>query len=97
MRNRMIAIAAIASTLIGGGALIATNAIAQTPLKPAAGSHTARQERHPEIRKAMRQLNNALTTMKNAADDFKGHKEAATDDTQKALNELQAALNADKN
>jgi|SRR5579862_1231960 len=101
MKNRMIVMAALASTLIGGGALVASNSFAQAspPITQAgAGVGTAgRLERHPEIRKAMRQLNMALTTMKKANDDFKGHKEAAMDATQKAIAELQAALKADKN
>src|ERR1019366_1174386 len=99
MKTRMFAIAAIASSLIGGGALVASNAFAQSTIPPrqsGVGAGGSRQERHPEIRKSLRQLNNALTTMKNAADDFKGHKEAAMDDTQKAIAELQAALKADK-
>lgn len=99
MKTRMFAIAAIASTLIGGGALVASNAFAQgaPPVQQSAvGAGGARLEKHPELRKAMRQLNNALKTMKGAADDFNGHKEAAMDDTQKAINELIAALKADR-
>ena len=96
MKSRMFAIAAIASTLIGGGALVASNAHAQSRPALTQKGGGARLERHPEIRKAMRQLNMALTTMRNANDDFKGHKEAAMDDTQKAIDQLQAALNADK-
>jgi hypothetical protein len=98
MKTKMFAIGAIASTLIGGGALVASNAFAQATPPPQTGGGTAPQklERHPEIRKALRQLNMALKTMQNANDDFKGHKEAAMDDTQKGIKELQAALAADK-
>lgn len=94
MKSKVILVAALASALVGGGALVATNAVAQGPVKSVGAG---RLEKHPEIRKAMRQLNAALNTMKQAADDFKGHKEAAMDDTQKALAELKLALQADRN
>ncbi|MHB8635874.1 MAG: hypothetical protein ACYC96_05315 [Fimbriimonadaceae bacterium] len=91
----MIAIAAVVSTLIGGGALVASNAFAQsTPPTVQAGNR--RVEKHPAIRKAMRQLNMAWNTMKRANDDFAGHKEAALDATHRAIVELQAALKADR-
>ena len=95
MKNRMIAIAAIASTLIGGGALVASNAFAQTA-PPQVGKGAGKMERHPEIRKALRQLNNALDTMKKAADDFGGHKSTAMSETSSAIKELQEALKFDK-
>ncbi|HLK13997.1 MAG TPA: hypothetical protein VKT78_04265 [Fimbriimonadaceae bacterium] len=99
MKTRMIALAAVATTLIGGGALVASNSFAQATPPPVTGGKGGQRhaERHPEIRKAMRQLSAALKTMHDAADDFKGHKEAAVDDTQKALDQLKQALAADRN
>jgi hypothetical protein len=97
MKGRIIAIAALASSLIGGGALVATNAIAQaTPPVPQKSGGPGKIERHPEIHKALHQLNNALNTMQNAADDFKGHKEDAMEATKRAIGDLNAALKADK-
>ena len=97
MKNRMIAIIAAAAMTVCGGTFIATKSLAQTPPPTVRqGTRPARLERHPEIRRAMRQLTNAMNTMKKAADDFHGHKEKAMDLTKSAIEELQAALRADR-
>ena len=93
MKNRLIGIAALASALIGGGAVMASNAYAQQV--PTATVVTS-IEKHPELRKALRQLNNSLTTMQNAADDFHGHKKKAMELTNGAIAELKAALASDR-
>ena len=90
MKTKILAIAAVATTLIGGSALLATNAVAQSNHPTVGAAVTA--QRHPEIRKALKQLRNAMTTMENAADDFHGHKKDAMDHTKRAIHELEVAL-----
>ncbi len=69
-----------------------TPASAQTPIPaPRKGG-----ERHPEIRKAMRNLEQAKNNLQNAAHDFAGHREKAMDLTQQALAECKLALESDK-
>ena len=53
-------------------------------------------EKHPEIRKAIRNLEQAKTNLTNAAHDFDGHREKALDLTNQALAECRLALKADK-
>ncbi len=56
-----------------------------------------RRERHPEIRESMRALNHAKQELtKEAANDFGGHKVKAIEHINQALEELRAALQADK-
>jgi hypothetical protein len=55
-----------------------------------------RAERHPEIRKAMRQLEAAKDSLQHAAHDFGGHREAAIKSIDEALNQLNQALAYDK-
>ncbi|HLI11115.1 MAG TPA: hypothetical protein VKY65_05905 [Alphaproteobacteria bacterium] len=60
----------------------------------AAGTFAA--EKHPEINRAERALHNAKTALQHAASDFGGHKAAALQDIDQALNELQQAKQFDK-
>ena len=91
MKNKMFTLAAFALTLVGGGAMIASNAIAKSPAPAATTS-----EKHPELRKALRQLEAAMKTMHDASWDFGGHKVDAMKDTQKAIDELHQAMKFDK-
>ncbi len=61
--------------------------------KPATG---AKKEPHPAIRAAIRSLQAAKTEMQNAAHDFGGHRVAALAECDKAIAELQTALQYDK-
>lgn len=54
------------------------------------------QEHHPHIRAAVNELREAREELRTAAHDFCGHRVAAMADTQKALNQLQAALACDR-
>jgi hypothetical protein len=92
MKTKILAIAGVASAVIGGSAFLVRNVQAQ----PTATSVNATVliDRHPEIHKAMKQLNNAMYTMEHAADDFHGHKKDAMEHTRRAIAELQAALNS---
>ena len=100
MKNRIFAttglIALIASTSAFG--VLAQSTTPGTPPTPPAGGrrHQNRPERHPELRKAGRELEAALRTLQSAQHDFGGHREAAMDLTSKAIAELKLALQADK-
>jgi len=99
MKNKVFAYVAIASTILGGSALVASNALAQAPTSPApvnARFGGQKNERHPELRKAMRALTNAQKFLQSAATDFGGHKEKALDATANAIAEIKAAMAYDK-
>jgi hypothetical protein len=76
--------------------------VAQQPVPaPAVGGAAsrpmrARGERHPEIRRALRALENARVALQNGAQDFGGHREAALDATNNAIKQLQLALQSDR-
>lgn len=52
-------------------------------------------ERHPEIRKAIAALEVAAAALEDAAHDFCGHREAALDAVEAAIDQLQAAIACD--
>jgi hypothetical protein len=60
------------------------------------GLRAQKNEKHPELRKALRALTNAQKFMQSAASDFGGHKEKALDATQHAIDEVKAALAYDR-
>lgn len=78
-----------------GGLLVLMSAGAGYSLRAQTPPPTQAIEKHPEIRKAMRALNNAQGFLTKADHDFQGHREKALDLTQKAISECQAALRAD--
>lgn len=71
---------------------------AGTPPKVAApAASPAPQEKHPEIHAAMDKLREAREILQQkAANDFGGHKKAAVDSIDKALEHLNQALQYDK-
>ncbi len=99
MKNRIFAttglIALIASTSAFGVLAQGT-----TPAPPPPGGHPGKgrghQERHPELRKAGRELEAALRTLQSAQHDFAGHRETAMDLTSRAIAELKLAIQSDK-
>ncbi len=95
--------AALAVALVAGAALVgpAPTAPASAPRAPVARVQQEpkgkqRNEPHPEIRRAMRQLEAARSTLNKAASDFGGHKAAAIKSIDEALGHLREALNYDK-
>jgi F0F1-type ATP synthase membrane subunit b/b' len=54
------------------------------------------KERHPKIRQAIRALENAKKDMQQAAHDFGGHRAEALAACDKAIEQLNLALNYDK-
>ncbi len=55
----------------------------------------AAQERHPEIRRAIRALENAKSYMEHAAHDFGGHRVAAIHECDEAIRQLREAMRFD--
>ncbi len=96
MKNRIIACTGLIA-LFGTTSFIGVFAQGTVPVTPPVGrpGH-AKRERHPEIMKAIRELENAARTMRAANHDFAGHREAALDHTTKAIEELRMALKADR-
>lgn len=72
-----------------------TSAVAATGLALVADIAEA-QERHPEIRRAIRALENARNYMEHAAHDFGGHRVAALKECDEAIRQLREALRYDK-
>ena len=60
------------------------------------GVRYRRAERHPEIRKAIAQLQRARNDLQDAAHDFGGHRADALAATDNAIRQLQIALQYDK-
>ena len=99
-RKRVIAIVVSACMLLGTGAVFVSRAEAQGDASPRAERHAqggrARAERHPEIRHAMRALENAKKFLQKADRDFGGHRTNAVKDVDQALSECKQALAYDK-
>lgn len=99
-----IASFALASCLVTGG-LFATQSMAQGGVirgngqvktggvKGGGGKH----ERHPEIMKAIKNLEQAKNDLMHADRDFGGHRTKAVEATERALAECREALKFDKN
>ncbi|MBV9850991.1 MAG: hypothetical protein JO250_15075 [Armatimonadetes bacterium] len=92
----LAAVTGLAGLTFGGVAV--KPASAQVPTPPVTtpnnpGKH--RGERHPELRRALRNLNQAKNNLQNAAHDFQGHREQALDLVNKAIDQVQQALASD--
>ncbi len=98
MKNRLIATIGIGTALLGTGALV-TNAYGLQP-QPTSGNKRGirmeRREKHPEIMRAMRNLEQAKRNLQNGAHDFGGHRAKALEHTEQALQECREALKFDK-
>src|SRR5690242_2211141 len=57
----------------------------------------AKPERHPLIRKALAALHNAAGDLEDASKDFCGHREAALDAVNNAIDQLGLAIACDRN
>ena len=88
-------------SLLFGALLLTGTCFAQTPPEaqaPAAAAPVAvkpvHHEHHQEVHKAMRKLRGAKQDLEKAAQEYGGHKVKAIEAINKALEELQAALNS---
>ena len=89
--------------MLAGAAAMAAVVLIYTPGLQAASETTATHkaektghERHPHIRAAIRELREALHEMKEADHDFSGHRVAAMQAAETAVEQLRLAVEADK-
>ena len=54
------------------------------------------RERHPELRAALKALQNAKSRLEHAAHDYKGHRVKAIEHTNEAIREVEEAIASDK-
>ena len=91
------AVAALAGLgAVAFGTTLAHPASAQVPSPPFAGQRANGQEKHPELRRALRALERTETDLRRSARDFGGHREKAADLCHQAEGEIQQALQYDK-
>ena len=95
MNARTVALCGLIGTM-GAGTIFGIQAQTTPPDTPSGIRVGKKAEKHPEIRMALRALNNAVKDLQKADHDFEGHREKALDLTQQAITECQAALKADK-
>ena len=93
MNRRILALTGLIA-LTGIGTAYGIQAQTPSPTPPVGIGRRA--ERHPEIRQALRALNNAANALQRGAHDFSGNREKALDLTRQAIAECKAALQADK-
>ncbi len=98
-----IASFALASCLVTGG-LFATQSMAQGgvvrgngQVKIGGAKGGEKHERHPEIMRAIKNLEQAKGNLMHADRDFGGHRTKAVEATERALAECREALKFDKN
>lgn len=102
--NKVLMSLLFSAFLLTGVSFAQTPPQADAPAAPAAASSAAvkpvkpaHREHHSEIHKAMRKLRGAKQDLEKAAHDFGGHKAKAIEAINKALEELRAAAESDKN
>jgi hypothetical protein len=78
---------------LAGGAWTTGTVLAQTGQKAAAG---ARREGHPVLQSSVRPIEAIKDRLQKAPTDFGGHKEAAIDALNHAMNELNQAIQFDR-
>ena len=104
MLKRVASVLAVLAFVVAFSLPRATRAVPPKPAKsPAATKLNVPQDKddakepHPEIRRAIRQLENAKDGLaKYGAHDFGGHRAKAIDHIDQALSELKQALQYDK-
>lgn len=96
MRNQAFQAFVIGATLLSAFAMPST-ASASFPPHKTTQLVKAKREKHPEIQKAMKALENAKRFLNHADRDFDGHRTKAVQAVDAALAECRAALKADRN
>lgn len=74
----------------------AARALPQEPKKAEKAEKEGKQERHPEINRSIRRLEQAKADLEKASHDYGGHRVAAIKSIDEALGHLHEALNFDK-
>lgn len=98
MKINKIAAIASATALLAGIGTFATQgpASAQAPFLRTHPMIRAHREAHPELRRALRQLELARTSLQAGAHDFQGHREHALDLVNQAIVQLRQAIASDR-
>jgi hypothetical protein len=86
----------LASALLGGALTLLPVASEAAGPKQTAAAATAKNEKHPHIRKAIQELKAAKKELEKADHDFGGHRVAAIAAADSAIEQLQIALKYDK-
>src|SRR5438128_2350182 len=101
MRSPLFAIGSLVAVLTMGVPLVvrAQTDAPQAPVTPAPTVKQGRRhkEGHPELMRALRTLQRAKTDLMRANRDFGGHRAKAAELTEQAIQEVQAAIQFDKN
>ena len=92
--KKITAAIAVAAGLGAVGFAVPQPALAQ--MRPVPTVYPPRTERHPEIRRALANLQKSKNDLQHAAHDFGGHREQALDLVQRAISQCQQALRDDK-
>ena len=97
MNPRVLALCGLA-TVLGLGATFGVSA--QPPASPSAppAGRMGRmgREKHPELRAALRALQNAKSRLQKSDRDFDGHRAKAAEHTEEAIREVELAIASDK-
>jgi hypothetical protein len=88
---RLIFVGIILATFLGSSAWTTSTLVAQ-----AAPKTQSAKEPHPVLQNSIRQIEGIKDRLQKAPTDFGGHKEAAIDALNRAMNELQQAIQFDK-
>jgi hypothetical protein len=90
MRPYVRALLVSAALILGG---IGTGTFITSP---EAAAREKESERHPHIRRAIEELREARKELKEADHDFKGHRDEAIEDCDKAIKQLEICLKVDR-
>ena len=89
----------IVSGFLVAGLLVTPNVFAQASGQMLGATPTPevkKGERHPAIRKALKEIRSAKQVLEKASQDFGGHRVAAIQAIDQAIGELEAALKSDQ-
>ncbi len=93
----LAAIVGFGSVALSGAAIQPASAQVPGTFRPHAGQTGRRTgEKHPELRRALRSLERTEAQLRHSARDFGGHREKAADLCHQAEQEIQQALQTDK-
>jgi hypothetical protein len=86
----------LAATLTGLAFVISIGSLSGSAIAQTAQGTAQKQERHPELRAALRELKMARSHLQKGAHDFGGERAEALNDTDKAITEVEQALKKDQ-
>ena len=92
--RRRVGMFGLVVMMAAAGTWTTARLVAQAP--PASHPDSGKGENHPVLQNSMRQIEAIKDRLQRAPKDFGGHKEAAIDALNHALNELQQAVQYDK-